>query len=140
MRPSIILRTSAPLLLWVPIVVSLYILVRGHNDPGGGFLGGLMAAAGILFYVIARGAGAARRVMRISPIALCGAGVLVATASGLPSLVDPAVGYLTHLWWLPDIGFEFAIGTALVFDVGVYLTVVGSIAAFLLALVEEGPR
>ncbi|MCE2933755.1 MAG: Na(+)/H(+) antiporter subunit B, partial [Hyphomicrobiales bacterium] len=61
MNPSLILRTSAPLLLWVPIFVSLYVLVRGHNDPGGGFIGGLLAAGGILFFAIARGPDAARR-------------------------------------------------------------------------------
>lgn len=137
MSPSLILRTSAPLLLWVPVVVSVYILLRGHNEPGGGFLGGLLASGGILFYVIARGPVAARAVMRVSPVALCGIGVLVAAASGLPGLIDPMADYLTHLWWLPDVGFKLALGTALIFDIGVYLTVIGTVTALLLALVEE---
>lgn len=137
MNASLIIRTSAPLLLWVPLAVSLYVLVRGHNDPGGGFIGGLLAAGGLLFFVIARGPAAARRVMRVSPVALCGLGVMVAALSGLPSLLDPAAPYLTHLWWFPDVGFKLPLGTAIVFDVGVYLTVIGTVTAIFLALVEE---
>ncbi len=97
--PSLIVRTSAPLLLWMPVVVSLYVLVRGHNDPGGGFIGGLLAAGGVLFYAIARGTDEARRTLRLPPIAWCALGVLLAAASGLPSLLDPAMPFLTHLWW-----------------------------------------
>jgi multicomponent Na+:H+ antiporter subunit B len=137
MTPSLILRTSAPLLLWMPVIVSLYVLVRGHNDPGGGFIGGLLAAGGVLFYAIARGADAARAILRLAPLSYCAIGVLVAASSGVPALVDPAIPYLTHLWWFPDIGVKLPLGTALVFDVGVYLTVVGTVSAFFLALVEE---
>jgi multicomponent Na+:H+ antiporter subunit B len=137
MSPSLILRTSAPLLLWMPAIVSLYVLVRGHNDPGGGFIGGLLAAGGVLFYGIARGPMEARRVLRISPIAWCAVGVLVAGASGLPALMKPDQAYLTHLWWFPDVGVRLPLGTALVFDIGVYLTVIGTVSALFLALVEQ---
>lgn len=137
MNPSLIIRTSAPLLLWTPVIVSFYVLLRGHNEPGGGFLGGLLAAGGLLFFTIARGAVETRRVMRISPVALCGLGVAVAALSGVPSLIDPTLPYLTHLWWFPDVGFKLPFGTAIIFDVGVYLAVVGTVAAIFLALVEE---
>ncbi|TAD90223.1 MAG: Na(+)/H(+) antiporter subunit B [Alphaproteobacteria bacterium] len=137
MNPSLILRTSAPLLLWMPLVVSLYVLVRGHNDPGGGFIGGLIAAGGVLFYAIARGPAAARAVLRLSPVALCGLGVLVATASGIPALLTPETPYLTHFWWFPTLGVTLPLGTALVFDLGVYLTVLGMASALFCALVEE---
>ncbi|MCA3632628.1 MAG: Na(+)/H(+) antiporter subunit B [Methylobacterium sp.] len=136
MNPSLILRTSAPLLLWVPIFVSLYVLVRGHNDPGGGFIGGLLAAGGILFFAIARGPDAARRVLRLSPVSWCAIGVLVALASGLPALLAPGQAYLTHLWWFPNMGVTLPLSTALVFDVGVYFTVIGTVSALFLALVE----
>lgn len=137
MTPSLILRTSAPLLLWTPAIVSLYVLVRGHNDPGGGFIGGLMAAGGILFYAIARGPTETRRVLRMSPTGWCAIGVLVAAASGLPALLAPGQAYLTHLWWFPDIGVKLPLGTALVFDFGVYLTVIGTVSALFLALLEQ---
>lgn len=137
MTPSLIVRTSAPLLLWVPVAVSLYILVRGHNDPGGGFVGGLMASAGLVFFAIARGRGAALAVMRIRPAAWCGLGLLAAAGSGILALTDPQAGYLTHRWWFPNIGVSLPLGTALLFDVGVYLTVIGTITAIFLTLVED---
>lgn len=137
MTPSLILRTSAPLLLWMPVGASVYVLLRGHNDPGGGFIGGLVAAAGLIFLAIARGREEALRVMRAPPVSWCGAGLLVALASGLPAWIDPSAGFLTHRWWFPDAGVTLPLGTALVFDIGVYLTVIGTVMAIFLALVED---
>lgn len=137
MDASFILRVSAPLLLWLPVAVSLYLLIRGHNEPGGGFVGGLVASAGLVFYVIARGREAAVRAMRVTPVAWCGFGLLVAAGSGLLAWLDPAAGFLTHRWWFPDVGVKLPIGTALLFDVGVYLVVVGTITAMVFALVDE---
>lgn len=137
MHASLILRVSAPLLLWVPVAVSLYLLVRGHNNPGGGFVGGLVASAGLTFLAIARGREAALRVMRAPPAAWCGAGLLLAAASGLLAWLDPSAGYLTHRWWFPDLPVALPLNTAFVFDVGVYLVVVGTITAMVLALVAE---
>ena len=137
MSPSLILRTSAPLLLWMSAIVSLYVLVRGHNEPGGGFIGGLLAAGGVLFYAIARGAPEARRILFVAPVNWCAIGVLVAAFSGLPALLAPGQAYLTHLWWFPNIGVKLPLGTALVFDIGVYITVIGTVSAFFFALVEQ---
>jgi multicomponent Na+:H+ antiporter subunit B len=137
MDPSLILRVSAPLLLWVPMAVSLYLLLRGHNNPGGGFVGGLVGAAGLVFFAIARGHAEALRTMRLPPASWCGIGLLAAAGSGLLAWLDPAAGYLTHRWWFPDIGVTLPIGTALLFDVGVYLTVIGTITAMAFALVAE---
>lgn len=136
MTPSLILRTSATLLLWLLGLVSLYVLLRGHNAPGGGFIGGLIASAGIAFYAVARGTRAAALVLRLHPAKICGFGLLIATASGIPALLDPQAGFLTHLWWFPDIGVEVPLGTTLVFDLGVYLTVIGTVCAMFLSLVE----
>lgn len=137
MHVSLILRVSAPLLLWLPIAASLYLLIRGHNEPGGGFVGGLVAAAGLAFHAIARGREAAARAMLLPPAAWCGTGLLTAAGSGLFAWTDPAAGYLTHRWWFPDIGVMLPLGTALLFDVGIYLTVVGTITAIVFALVAE---
>lgn len=137
MQASLILRVSAPLLLWVPMAVSLYLLVRGHNEPGGGFVGGLVAAAGLVFHAIARGQAAALRVMRAPPAAWCGAGLLLAAASGMLAWLDPAAGYLTHRWWFPDLPVKLPLNTAFLFDVGVWLVVVGTITAMVFALVAE---
>jgi multicomponent Na+:H+ antiporter subunit B len=137
MDASLILRVSAPLLLWVPAALSVYLLIRGHNEPGGGFVGGLVASAGLVFYVISRGRVAALRAMRLPPAGWCGVGLLAAAGSGLLAWIDPAAGYLTHRWWFPDIGVTLPLGTALLFDVGVYLTVIGTITAMVFALVDE---
>jgi len=134
MRPSLILRTWAPLLLWVPLVVSLYILLRGHNEPGGGFIGGLIAAAGLLFYAIARGRAATERLLRVHPMGIAGLGILLAAASGIPALLDPSLAYLTHLWWFLDVGVKLPVGTTILFDIGVYVTVVGMCCSIFFAL------
>ncbi len=135
MKPSLILRTSAPLLLWLPLAVSLYVLLRGHNEPGGGFVGGLIAACGVLFFAVARGADAAERALRLPPIGLAAGGVLLAALSGLPGLLS-GEAFLTHLWSFPDIGVVLPIGTTLVFDIGVYVTVVGVASTIFLALLR----
>ncbi|MGG5890675.1 MnhB domain-containing protein [Falsiroseomonas sp. HC035] len=137
MPASLILRASAPLLLWVPLLVSLYLLVRGHNAPGGGFVGGLVAAAGLVFYAISRGQAAALGAMRLPPASWCGVGLLLAAGSGLLAWLDPSAGYLTHRWWFPDLPVKLPLNTAFVFDVGVYLVVIGTITAMVFALVAE---
>ena len=133
MNDSLILRTSAPLLLWLSIAVSVFVLLRGHNAPGGGFLGGLMSAGGVLLYAIARGRIAAIRFLRLPPVAYCGIGLLAALASGLPGLLADAP-YLTHLWTFPA---GLPLGTTILFDLGVYLVVLGTITAMFLALVGD---
>ena len=141
MKPSLILRTSAPALLLLPIAVSLYVLLRGHNEPGGGFLGGLVAASGVLFYTVARGADEAKRRLRVSPIVLSAAGVLIAAVSGLPGLLSGSNAFLTHLWAMEPFGFALPVGTTLIFDIGVYLTVVGMACTIFFALLawqDEG--
>ena len=135
MNDSLILRTSAPLLLWLALAVSIFIVLRGHNAPGGGFLGGLIASAGVLLYAIAHGRDRAMRRMRIAPVGLCGIGLLAALASGLLGFVTPETPYLTHRWWFP--GGGLALGTTIVFDLGVYLAVVGTVTAMFLPLLRK---
>ncbi|WP_207482644.1 MnhB domain-containing protein [Arenibaculum pallidiluteum] len=137
MKPTLILRSSSALLLWCLVAVSVYVLLRGHNAPGGGFIGGLIAAAGVAVYAVSRGRAAALRMLRLHPAALCGLGLLVAAASGLPAFLDSAAAYLTHRWWFPDVGIQLPLGTPLLFDLGVYLTVLGTVTAMFLSLVEK---
>ncbi|MGE4336444.1 MAG: MnhB domain-containing protein [Pigmentiphaga sp.] len=137
MRPSLILRTSATPILVMAVLYSLYILLRGHNSPGGGFIGGLIAGVGILFFAISRGRQEALRQLRATPTTLCGLGVLLALASGVPALIL-GQGYLAHQWlFIPLGGSQIPIGTALLFDVGVYLTVIGTVCAIFLNLIRR---
>jgi multicomponent Na+:H+ antiporter subunit B len=132
MQDSLIMRASARYVLWACVGLSVFVLLRGHNEPGGGFIGGLIGALGFVFHAIALGAGATRRVLRLDPLAWAGIGLSLAAASGLPALLLHAEPLLTHQWLdgLP-------IGTAIPFDVGVYLVVVGFALAFVLPFVGD---
>lgn len=129
---SLILKTSSRIVLPAAIIFSLYVLLRGHNEPGGGFIGGLIAAAGIAVHALPRGREALLRTLRASPKSLIGAGLFLALASGVPALVL-GTAYLTHQWPFPS----FGLGSTLVFDVGVYLCVVGSVLSFLAHYMEN---
>jgi multicomponent Na+:H+ antiporter subunit B len=129
---TLIVRTMAPIIAVIMVLFSLVILLRGHNDPGGGFIGGLIAASAAAIYGMAFGVGAVRKFLRFNPIGFAGAGLLLAAASGLLSAFA-GVPFLTALW-LPENIF----GVPGVFDIGVYLVVFGSLTAVALALEDSG--
>jgi multicomponent Na+:H+ antiporter subunit B len=136
---SLILRTAARLLLVLMLVLAVFVLLRGHNDPGGGFIGGLLAAGGVAIYQLAFGVGRARRLLRVEPRALAGVGVLTALAAGLAGL--PGRGaLLAGLWWQRPVPGLGKLGTPLLFDLGVFLVVVGSVLTILFTLDEEAGR
>jgi multicomponent Na+:H+ antiporter subunit B len=133
---TIIFRTIAPYLAALMMLFSVFVLLRGHNEPGGGFIGGLIAAASLAIYGIAYGPDAVRRAISIHPNALAGIGLTASTAAGFLSLPF-AKPILTGLWVVPTIGgVEVALSTVLLFDVGVYLVVLGSFASIALTLEE----
>lgn len=130
---SLILRTASRLMVSLILLFSVYLLFRGHNLPGGGFVGGLVAAIAFAVYAIAEDAAAVRRALVVDPRRLAMSGVGIAILAGLAPMLtgDP---FLTGLWW-KDI---LPLGTPLVFDVGVYLTVLGAVLAVFLPIEEEG--
>jgi multicomponent Na+:H+ antiporter subunit B len=136
MMDSIILRTTTRLLFPLMLVFSVFLLIRGHNEPGGGFAGGLTAATAFALVLASHGLEMARRVLRVDPLSLIGAGLGVSLVSGvLPLLVGEP--FLTGLWLdaaIPVIGH---LGSPLVFDVGVYLCVLGVTLTIVFALAEE---
>jgi len=133
---SLILRSAARLLLPLLLLFSIFLLLRGHNEPGGGFSGGLVAAAAFALLTIATDVPTTRRTLRMSPRIFIGAGLLVAVASGAIGLIGGA--FLTGLWAeLPLPGdAKLAVGTPLLFDVGVYLVVIGVVLTIVLSLME----
>jgi multisubunit Na+/H+ antiporter MnhB subunit len=134
---SIILVASTRIFFIAMVVVSLWILLRGHNEPGGGFIGGLMGAAAFATLAFAAGVDEARRMLRIHPGVLMGVGLVLAAISGLPGVVLNG-SYLQHQWLELDLGlFELKLGTTLVFDVGVYFVVIGGVLSFMFRLYEE---
>ncbi len=133
---SMILSTATRYLLPLLLLFSLFLLLRGHNDPGGGFAGGLVAAAAFALYTIAHDVAAARGVLPLSPRVLIGGGLLVALGSGLiPVLVG--LPFMTGLWDQRPIPVLGKVGTPLLFDVGVYLVVIGITLLIIFSLAEE---
>jgi multicomponent Na+:H+ antiporter subunit A len=129
---SPIFRTAARLLMPLLLVFSVFLLFRGHNEPGGGFVGGLTAAAAFVLYGMAFGVHRARQALLVRPLTLLGAGLLIALASGLPSVVR-GQPFLTASWASSPV----AIGTPAVFDVGVFLVVTGVVLMMVFTLAEE---
>jgi len=134
---SPILAASARPILWTSIALSAWILLRGRDEPGGGFIGGLVAACGLRVLALSAGPEAARRALRVHPVVLAGAGLCAALASGALAMLGRAP-ILTHLWGSLDLGpVDIPLGTTLAFDVGVYLVVVGMAMAVTLPFIEE---
>jgi multicomponent Na+:H+ antiporter subunit B len=135
---SLILRTTTRFVLPLLLLFSVFLLLRGHHEPGGGFSGGLVAAAAFVLYRFAFGREEVRRVLPVDARALIGAGLLVAIAGGSAALLAGRP-LMTGLWWevpVPGVG-DLDLGTPLVFDVGVYLAVVGVTLSIILPLAEE---
>lgn len=135
---SIILRTAARYLFPVMLLFSIYALLRGHNDPGGGFVGGLAAASAYTLYALAYSAREARQLLKVDSVSLIGWGLLIALGSGIFSIVQ-GKPFLTGAWGTIDLGLAGAIklGTPLIFDIGVYLVVLGVTLTIILALSSE---
>jgi multicomponent Na+:H+ antiporter subunit B len=135
---TLIFRTIAPLIVAIMLVFSVYICLRGHNEPGGGFIGGLIAASAIAVLGMASGAEAARRALRLDPLAIAGFGVFIAGLSGLLSLFTGSP-FMTSIWLYLELGeTTVPFSTPMVFDIGVYLVVFGTIATIALALEGGG--
>ncbi|MDD7909173.1 MULTISPECIES: Na+/H+ antiporter subunit B [Pseudovibrio] len=134
---TVIFRTIAPYLSALMMVFSIFVLLRGHNEPGGGFIGGLIAVSAFAIYGIACGVAAVRRSMVVHPMSLAGIGLFIAVLSVLPSYLfgQPP---MTSQWLIFDfLGSELKLSTPLVFDIGVYLVVVGAITSIALSLEER---
>jgi multicomponent Na+:H+ antiporter subunit B len=133
---SLILRTATRLLMPLLLLFALFLLLRGHNEPGGGFVGGLVVAAAFVLYTIAYGVDAGRRALLVDPATLLGTGLLVALLSGIPA-VWVGRPFLTALW--TRVGIEpavYDVGTPLVFDVGVFLAVLGVVLTIVFTLAD----
>jgi multicomponent Na+:H+ antiporter subunit B len=135
---SLILSTAARFLLPLLLLFSIFLVAVGHNEPGGGFVGGLVASGAFVLYAIAYGVPAVRALLRVDARALIGAGLLVITVSGMMALLG-GQPFLAARWWdLPWPGpGDLSVGTPLVFDAGVYLAVVGAVLTIILSLAEE---
>jgi multicomponent K+:H+ antiporter subunit A len=140
-RHPLIMVVATRIMLPLAMMVAAYIFLRGHNSPGGGFIAGLVASIALLLQYMASGYGWAAQRMRIDYHAMIGAGVLIAAATGIAAMVLDypfLTSAFTYLHW-PIVG-KFEIASAIAFDVGVFLTVVGAVMLALANLSRLGRR
>ncbi|MEQ3553631.1 DUF4040 family protein [Pseudonocardia nematodicida] len=130
---AIFLRTVAKVLVPFLLIASVWVLLRGHNDPGGGFIGALVGASGLVLAYLAAPSDADGRV-RLPFLLVAGLGAVVAALTGLIGLFDGSFLRPLHLDLL-----GIHLSTALVFDVGVYLAVLGVVVAALNLLGSREP-
>ncbi len=134
---SVILMTTARLLISMLMLFAIFLLVRGHNAPGGGFVAGLVVTSAIGLYALAFDIRSARSILRLDPRVFIAIGLLLALVSGIPGLVqgDP---FLTGIWVDFKVGQESVkLGTPLLFDLGVFFVVIGMATIAILSLAEE---
>ncbi len=136
---SLILRVATRYLAGLLIIFSVYMLLRGHNEPGGGFIGGLIGATGFVLYAIACGTQQAREALRVTPQTIAMAGLGLALGAGLyAALFGDAL--FTGQWLFigaTETEKGYPISTILFFDIGVYLVVLGAILTLVFAMEEE---
>lgn len=135
MRSSI-LQTATRFLMPLLLLFALFLLLRGHNAPGGGFVGGLVVAASFVLYAMAYGVDAGRRALLVDPSTLLGVGLFIAVLSGVPAVLLGRP-FMTALWARVDVrSAVLDIGTPLVFDVGVFLAVIGVVLTIVFTLAD----
>ncbi len=122
---TIILKTASTYLLPVLLLFSVFILLRGHYLPGGGFVGGLVASIAFVLHAFANGLVNTKPLFKFHPGFLMPVGLAIAIFSGLLPLLFFDLPFMTGIWYPEEIPVLGLIGTALFFDIGVYLVVVG---------------
>lgn len=132
---NLILRSTSSVIVFILLGFAFYLLLAGHNSPGGGFVGGLVSAAGLLLMYFAYGEKSVQKVLPINYMFLIPLGLCVATLTGLGSLLfnKPFLTQTFGSIHLPLFG-EVEIATAMFFDIGVYLTVLGTTMTIILAV------
>jgi multicomponent Na+:H+ antiporter subunit B len=138
---SIILTAAARIVTPLMIALSFFILLRGHNEPGGGFIGGLLGATAFALYAKATGVKATLAALRLPPPTIGVIGLGLALVAGLWGLVVEG-DFLKGMWPFYGYGEDgtkegVPVGSVLMFDIGVYLVVVGSVLTILFALEDD---
>ena len=135
---SLILHTAIKLIVPLGLLFALFMALKGHDEPGGGFIGGLIAAVSLVIYRISAGAEAFERLIPTHPRTIVMLGMLIAVATGLAPMLLGWPFLSTWHDYLPLPGGERVhLASALAFDAGVLLVVIGAAIGMILRLSEE---
>ena len=130
---SLIFKTASTYLLPLLLLFSIFILLRGHYLPGGGFVGGLMAAIAFLIHSFAFGLKETQKIIKINPGYLMPIGLFFAVGAAMaPYFIGAPI--LKGLWFEEPFRFIGMVGSALFFDIGVYLVVIGATLTIMFSL------
>jgi multicomponent Na+:H+ antiporter subunit B len=132
---TIIFKTASTYLLPLLILFSVFILLRGHYLPGGGFVGGLIASIAFVIHSFANGLEETKNIIKFHPGFLMPVGLAIALLSGAaPLLIGESL--MTGLWFDEPIAVIGMVGSALFFDTGVYLVVIGVTLTIIFTITE----
>jgi multicomponent Na+:H+ antiporter subunit B len=134
---TIILRTASNYMLPLLLLFSVFILLRGHYLPGGGFVGGLIASIAWVLHAFANGLGDTRKILRFHPGFLMPAGLAVSFFSGVAPMIFAGKPFMTGLWYPDSLPIVGNLGSALFFDIGVYLVVQGVTLTIIFSISES---
>ncbi|HZG87029.1 Na(+)/H(+) antiporter subunit B [Paenibacillus sp.] len=135
---DVILRTAAKVVMFIILAFAAHLFFAGHNEPGGGFIGGLMTASALVLLALAFDLKTIRNVVPIDFRTLTAIGLMIAVLTGVGSFVFD-VPFLSHTFaykHLPFLG-EKELATAVLFDLGVFLSVVGVTMTIILSIGED---
>ncbi|WP_029033968.1 Na+/H+ antiporter subunit B [Salinimicrobium terrae] len=134
---TLILRTASNYMLPLLLVFSVFILLRGHYLPGGGFVGGLIASIAFVLHAFANGLGDTRKLLKFHPGFLMPAGLSVAFLSGISPIIFTGEPLMTGIWYPDSLPIVGNLGSALFFDIGVYLVVLGVTLTIIFSISES---
>lgn len=134
---TLILRTASKYLLPILLLFSIFILLRGHHSPGGGFVGGLIASIAFVLHAFANGLHNTKKLMKFHPGFLMPVGLTISFLSGLLPVVGWDEAFMTGLWMHDPIPALGTLGTALFFDIGVYIVVQGVSLTIIFTIAES---
>jgi multicomponent Na+:H+ antiporter subunit B len=135
---DLILKTTTNIIVFIILAFSFKLFLAGHNMPGGGFIGGLMTSGALILLYLTYGIGPIKRVIQVRYTFLISLGLAIAVATGVGSFFFkvPFLSQTDGYFYLPILG-KSHLATAVLFDVGVYLTVIGVTMTIILSIAED---
>ncbi|WP_099158192.1 Na(+)/H(+) antiporter subunit B [Virgibacillus ndiopensis] len=135
---DLILRTTTSLIAFILLGFAIYLLLAGHNSPGGGFVGGLMTASAFVLMYMSYGIETVKKILPINFRTLIPIGLLIAVVTGVGSFAfnEPFLSHTFGYFTFPLFG-EIELATAMLFDIGVYVTVLGVTMTIILTIAND---